>query len=428
MIAETTPAVHPALAGAAAALDRAQVRWALLRVPQRGVRNPRGDVDVLIEPDSAARAADALAARGFLRVPLGGPDLHLVHYAPDTGAWLWLHATTSLAFGPRRLASGDASGPLAQRHRDGELWRLSPDTEFWALLWHCLADKGHVPTEHRDALRGTAAAADCGGLPARALAAATGEPAISVRLLDAVTHDDWERVESHATDCQRAKMATTREPMRPRFSSAVRRRVARVMRPELRGVSVAVLGPDGAGKSTLVEGLAAAVPLPSTTIYMGLTGGALRHVRRLRVPGVVFAGSALVIWSRYVRAWVHMRRGRLVMFDRYVYDGAAPPGYAAGPLELLGRRLSTHLCPAPDLVLLLDAPGAIMYARKGEYDAATLERWRQRFLARCRRLRHVEVLDASLPAPVVRALAINAVWSACRRQWLAAGQVPVSAA
>src|SRR5207244_2333560 len=36
------------------------------------------------------------------------------------------------------------------------------------------------------------------------------------------------------------------------------------------GMSIVILGPDGAGKTTLAQGLAASVPLPSRQVYMGV--------------------------------------------------------------------------------------------------------------------------------------------------------------
>ena len=54
-----------------------------------------------------------------------------------------------------------------------------------------------------------------------------------------------------------------------------------------RGISVALLGPDGAGKTTLAGEIDNSFIFPVRRVYMGLTGGLLRHVNRLRVPGLV---------------------------------------------------------------------------------------------------------------------------------------------
>jgi hypothetical protein len=45
----------------------------------------------------------------------------------------------------------------------------------------------------------------------------------------------------------------------------------------------------------------------------------------------------------------------------------------AGAVE---RLLFVRLVPQPDAVVVLDAPAATLYARKGEHDPGTLARWR----------------------------------------------------
>jgi thymidylate kinase len=74
-------------------------------------------------------------------------------------------------------------------------------------------------------------------------------------------------------------------------------------------------------------------------------------------------------------------------------------------------------CPAPDLVLILDAPGSLMHERKGEYTPETLEDWRQRFLGLQHRLRNVEVLDTSQPPDAVRTEAIDRIWRRYAERW-----------
>jgi thymidylate kinase len=110
----------------------------------------------------------------------------------------------------------------------------------------------------------------------------------------------------------------------------------------------------------------------------------------------------LRVWGRYLAGRYHQMRGRLVIFDRYTYDALLPP---PGQLDWRNRlyySLLGHACPAPDLVILLDAPGSLMYRRKHEHNPAELEIQRQRFLALRGRVPHLEVVDASAPADRVR--------------------------
>jgi len=167
-------------------------------------------------------------------------------------------------------------------------------------------------------------------------------------------------------------------------------------------MTVALLGPDGVGKSTLVEGLTAASPLPVRTIYMGMWQGAGR-------PGYTRLDAAVAILLRPLRVWwrvavaaAHVARGRLVIFDRYTYDALLP---ITGSLRWLKRPyfwLLAHLAPRPDLVIVLDLPGEVAFARKGEFTPEGLEAVRQRFLALAPRI-GAEVVDAAAPPEQVRA-------------------------
>ena len=154
------------------------------------------------------------------------------------------------------------------------------------------------------------------------------------------------------------------------------------------------------------RGLRQSFVLPARQVYMGLTGGWLRHVDRLRVPGIVRVGRFLVIWGRYLRGQYHLHRGRLVVFDRYIYDAEVPTPYPLSRWGRLARWLDGRTCPGPDLVLILDAPGAVMHERKGEYTPEVLEDWRQKFLTVRDRHPNVVVLDTTRPVEDVRAEAV----------------------
>jgi thymidylate kinase len=159
---------------------------------------------------------------------------------------------------------------------------------------------------------------------------------------------------------------------------------------------VALLGPDGVGKSTLVARLAAAHPAPVRTIYMGMWQGADRPGRTRLDAVLAILVRPLRVWGRVARAAVHVARGHLVLFDRYTYDALLP---VTGSLRWLKRPyfwVLAHLAPRPDLVLVLDLPGEVAFARKGEFSPAGLEAVRQGFLALAPRI-GAQVVDASAP-------------------------------
>jgi thymidylate kinase len=176
-----------------------------------------------------------------------------------------------------------------------------------------------------------------------------------------------------------------------------------------RGVTVALLGPDGVGKSTLLTGLATAYPLAIRQIYMGMWQGAGQ-------PGYTRLDAVRAILVRPFRVWwrvacgaVHVARGRVVVFDRYTYDALLP---VTGSWPLLKRPyfwVLAHLAPRPDLVLVLDLPGEVAFARKGESTPERLEAVRQGFLALVPRL-GAEVVDAAAPPEQVRADVVARIW------------------
>ncbi|HKP21651.1 MAG TPA: hypothetical protein VJT68_09045, partial [Thermoleophilaceae bacterium] len=198
----------------------------------------------------------------------------------------------------------------------------------------------------------------------------------------------------------------SRPPLRRAISAA--RAVPGLRRPD--GIAVAVIGPDGAGKSTLLEGLERSLPLPVYRQYMGLTGGRLRKVGRLRVPGLVFLARALILWSRYLRGMYHRARGHIVLFERYTLDGAVPSGIPLRPAARMSRRVLRRICPLPDLVLLLDASGETMYERSGEYGAPTLAAWRDAYARLRATVPQLETLDAERQADEVRRDAERRIW------------------
>ncbi len=167
-------------------------------------------------------------------------------------------------------------------------------------------------------------------------------------------------------------------------------------------MTVALLGPDGVGKSTLVAGLGADCPLAVRTVYMGLWQGADRPGRTRLDAVVAVLVRPLRVWGRVAVAAAHVARGRLVLFDRYTYDALLP---VTGSLRWLKRpyfRVLAHLAPRPDLVLVLDLPGEVAFARKGELSPERLEAARQGFLALAPRV-GAEDVDAAAPPEQVRA-------------------------
>jgi thymidylate kinase len=214
------------------------------------------------------------------------------------------------------------------------------------------------------------------------------------------------------------------------------------------GKTVAVIGPDGAGKSTLIDTLEAELPYPLKRIYMGVNPNAATHAlpttrliwflkRRLNRPMPNYQidreqdvpkqdrpqkvhkqilrelKSAFFVvnrvseqWYRQWFCWYYQWRGNLVLIDRHFYlDYLAVKLSAPVDRSVMAWRLHDFLIervyPRPHLTLYLDAPPEVLYARKQEASLARLQKMREAYTQIRHHVPHFEVLDATLAAEQV---------------------------
>ena len=182
------------------------------------------------------------------------------------------------------------------------------------------------------------------------------------------------------------------------------------------GVVVATVGTDGSGKSTVADDASArleALGMPTRTAYFGMARGNLPGVGLARkVLGIAAPGGEdhsgdvapddaaeedpadkpldhrslrrLAAWFYAVEyGWRYLstvagpkRRGEVVICDRYVYDLRDSPWP--------GSRASVFaewLVPAPDVMVLPDAPVEMIHARKPERPFAEQRAQQEKFRA-----------------------------------------------
>jgi thymidylate kinase len=408
--------IHPLLGAVFAALDAAGVAWCLLRGTD-DLAAPAGDVDLLVEPRDAAALPGILEPLGFARMPAFGYGSHAFHltYDPVTDRWLKLDVVSELAFG-RAFALRSAAAPaVLSGRRRGPVTVPADGDAFWCLLLHRLLDKGSIAPGAQGELRRLAMAPGC---RSSALAAEVDGLAVpharAGDLVAAARRGDWSQLEELAPALARAWHRRRSADARRRRALGALARPAGVLARARRGATVALVGPDGAGKSTTIAALQRSFYFPARVVYMGPD----RPRRRPLPPGIGLAARVTGQLGRWLLAMRHRARGRLVLFDRYAYDALLPPRRTVGRIGRLRRWLLGHACPPPGLIVVLDAPGDVLFDRKGELSPAVLEAERKAYAALARRRRTPAVLvDAARDADGVRRDITAAIWATYRRRW-----------
>ncbi len=206
--------------------------------------------------------------------------------------------------------------------------------------------------------------------------------------------------------------------------------------------SVALVGPDGAGKSSIAREVARRLGRPARYLYMGVnleqsrlmlpttrlmmalkrargggprmtaewsgvghSGRGPRRIAREAYALVRLLGWLSEEWFRATVARYYNWRGYFVVFDRHFLFDYYASHVQRQPGQLLAARLHGALLrrfyPRPDMVVCLDAPATVLHARKLEQGVDTLERRRLEYLSLSAVAPDFNVVDATRPMATV---------------------------
>lgn len=209
--------------------------------------------------------------------------------------------------------------------------------------------------------------------------------------------------------------------------------------------SVALIGGDGAGKTSIARHLVEDPELRTKYLYLGMSAQSGDHLlptsrlflalrRRAyrqeagsrssgkeRIPaseyeysgrkrGSVWVTARLVnrfleAWYRQVISFLYQLRGYTVVYDRHLLFDAGIFDSSLRPRRLTERAYRWTMAsfyPKPDLVILLDASGDVLHSRKGEASPEYLDRETRRYLAQANGARRFVRLDARKPLTEVQ--------------------------
>jgi len=304
---------------------------------------------------------------------------------------------------------------LTGRCRQNGLWVASPQVEFGYLLVKKVL-KGAIATHQQQRLWALMQELNEG---ARAMTKRLFGPKLGDCVLEWIATQSWTALEHHVPRLQRALLwqALWRDPLNLlRYWIPEGARMWRRWRYPT-GLFIAVLGPDGAGKSALIERLRA-------DLAGAFRRSAVFHLqpdilRQKEDEGPVTAPHAKPLHPLWLsllkipyylldyglgytlRVRPQLVRSTLVLFDRY-YDDVLVDSrrYRYGGPSWLVHWLQRAI-PRPDLFLILDAPAEQLLQRKQELPGPELQRQRVGYHRLATGYQNAYVLNTSAPVAEV---------------------------
>jgi thymidylate kinase len=410
--------------------EKNQVRYCVLHSWQDLPDTLESDLDIAVDPDDRHKVTSAfqqLQVEGYALV--GAINYFINAYAfqfcrpADLRSSKINLVSVDIIFGHQRGAfpMPSAKELTTRRLRHGAFWIPSPDAEFTYLLAR-RASKGSATLQHERRLQDLIA--QLGPTEPHRLAAQLLPTRLIETIFDACANGELN--ETLAQIKTQIRVASfSRNPFRLTLQTI--REKARLLRRWLRptGLFIAVLGPDGSGKSTLIQNLIQQIG-PSwraTDLFHWRPMLLWRQVSRRdttqphSIPQRNSVASSIRVFAHLLDYWAgywlairpSTARTGLVIFDRYFDDMIVDPKRYryGGPVWLL--RLLRHFVPKPDLTLVLDAPEEIVLSRKQEIAPAEVARQRQLYLECARRNPSARIIDTTGSIEQVSNKAISAI-------------------
>ena len=370
------------------------------------------DIDLLCEQKHIRQLRAILIALGFVELKSPGhkPHIFFILFDFDSGKWIKFDIINQISFGfpYKTYQTHLATEFLATKFNEKDIYVLSKESEFLLLAMHCLLDKKLIENKYNE------------------------------RLLHLYSSSDFEHSKisgylsqlsvSLSPDLLLQPNNEAREILSQQLSktSDTSHKIGRFFYTYFRGllnpkITIALIGPDGVGKSTVISELTNSFPLGIKSVYMGwsdhentlklptskwlyrrynktktssivekpefpsevqaLSENIKPHKEQVKVtvqkihwkqlPGII--NEIAEQYTRYFYAKYYKFRGAFVLYDRYVYDqfifNSTAKKEEVKPQDKILAEFFKRFFPDPDLTILLAGDAELIHQRKNELPA-----------------------------------------------------------
>lgn len=381
------------------AATAAGIRYAVLHAADDLSVAARSDLDIVLDQRPDHEFATIVSSIGETT---GYKLLHCMHYELEFGFYFILRNQENGTFvhldclyDPQGLNSYflSSSDFLENRTQYGSVFTADPTYSALYLLLKRSVKSLRSDNQLLEMQEAVAAHAEFIG---KEILRLTGKD-MTKRLGRLLEAPDLPSAQKHLGDIRRSFQSNSWHRSTRRFVTRayleVKRRLHRLMYPQ--GLFVVVVGPDGCGKSTVVDRI-------TMQFERGFRKSWRFHWRPGLLPRPIGAesrnpasevGSAPARQSRYRgwRSWirlvyylcdfiigywavVHLRKAKttLVLGERYFADVVVNPARYGFSQSVSSLKVVSKLVPKPDITILLSNDPAVIHSRKAELDESEI--------------------------------------------------------